>query len=170
LSTVGKINAVLEGKVSNLGARTYQRCSVMARHRHSPVSGFRTTICKRSSGGWSGKTVKTLPACSSSSLDSLADATRLCRVCFGFAMIKFPSLGCKDDGKPYYPRSRLFDGTPSRVLACGHRHQLMNYIPASLVFSPSHAGLRRVRCGQGKSCSACCGVRGKGVGILGCEV
>jgi hypothetical protein len=33
-----------------------------------------------------------------------------------------------------------------------------------------HSGQRLVRCGQGKRCSAGCGVRGKGVGVLGCEV
>ena len=77
--------------------RTYQQCSAMEKHPHSLVSSFHTMICKRLRGGWSGKTVKTLSAGSSSSLDLLADVTHPLRVCFGFALIGFPSLGCKDD-------------------------------------------------------------------------
>ena len=85
----------LKGKVGDFGARTDQQCSAMEKHRHSPVHGFRTTICKRSREGGSGKTVKTLSVGSSSSPDSLMDATRPGKACFGFTLTGLPSLGWK---------------------------------------------------------------------------
>ena len=121
------------------GIRSYQRSSAMATWRdcHSSVSGLRTTICKWSRQGWTGKMVKTLSVGStSSSTDSLADATRPDRVCFGFTLIKNPLFASGlvrwqvVSHKYYNSRSQLLLCAPTPA-------EPMNHLFASLVFSPS---------------------------------